>query len=377
MIRLMVVFGGGDEGGGPAYLKSYIKGIDKKRFEITYISLGRDTLAEELADDLAAVEVFRGRRGSMLGAVASLRLAIERYEPDVIHTHGLRANFAGRLAGRARGVPVVTTVHSAISRDYANPMKGIVATALDGLTLPLTDRFIAISNAIKADLIQRGVAPDKVTVIYNGIDETPSRPTRLEARKRLGIGTDEFAVGSVARLEPNKGIRYLVGAASELSRCISGLKVVIVGSGSEGESLKKLALKLGLEKEVVFCGFLPDAIKLLVAFDVFAMPSLSEGFGLAAVEAMAARVPVVASRVGGLAEIFEDGESGLLVEPGDRMALANAILSLYERPDRRSGLAEKAYKVYRAKFTAERFIAETESLLMEVCAGRKLGDPRS
>ncbi len=368
MARVMLVFGGGDEGGGPAYLKSYIKGIDKGRFEIVYISFGRDSLADELADHFAASEVFSGSRGSMLGAALSLRSAIARYAPDLIHTHGFRANFAGRLAGRACGIPVVTTVHSAISRDYANPLKGFLATSLDALTLPLTDRYIAISNAIKDDLVRRGVSPDKIAVIYNGVGEATRRLSRSEARKRLGIGAEEFAVGSVARLEPNKGIRYLVNATGSLSRRIAGLRVIIIGVGSERKSLEGLVKKLGLENVVIFCGFLPNAVELLEAFDVFAMPSLSEGFGLAAVEAMASRVPVVATRVGGLTEIFEDGKSGLLVEPGNHVALADAILSLYENRGRRSALAERAYEVYREKFTEDRFIAETERFLAEVCA---------
>lgn len=373
MIKLMVIFGGGDEGGGPAYLKSLLKGIDKERFEVVYLSLGRDSLADELADYVSAVEVLEGRQGMLVGSVKSVKKAVRRHGTQLIHTHGFRANFAGRLAGRSLGVPVVTTVHSVISTDYANPFKALLAPRIDNITLALTGRFIAISNAIKEDLSGRGVPPEKISVVYNGIDPYEPSPDRDAARAALGglipvrelgrAGEDAFIVGTVARLEPNKGVINLVRAVKKLTESIPGLRVIIIGSGIEREALEKEASTLGVSNVVEFLGYQLDVRRLIPGFDVFALPSLSEGFGLVIVEAMAAGVPVVASRVGGIPEIIDHEKSGLLVEPGDPRALGHGVARLYESSSLRSSIAEEAAKIFIDRFTTDRFVKATEKVL--------------
>lgn len=369
----MLVFGGGDEGGGPAYLKSFLKNLDKKRFEVVYVSLGRDSLSKELEGHVSSVEILVGWRGSLFLSALGVYRALKMYNPDVIHTHGLRANLAGRLAGRAKGVPVVTTVHSAISRDYANALKQFWAPRIDNLTLSLTDRFIVVSEAIKEDLVNRGMPPENISIVYNGVDIPGERPPSSDGRTRIGLYAEQFVVGTVARLEPNKGIKYLIRAAKELKPKLANVKVVVIGAGRDRQELERESERLGLTDIIDFLGFREDARSLMTSFDVFTLPSLMEGFALVVIEAMAAGIPVVASKVGGVPEIIQDGRNGLLVEPGDPRSLAEAIFKLQESPDLRSMIVAEAYKDFNDRFTTERFVTETENVLEETAMAVRKG----
>ncbi|MCL4499024.1 MAG: glycosyltransferase [Chloroflexi bacterium] len=371
MTKVMLVFGGGDEGGGPAYLKSLLKNLDKSRFEVVYVSLGRDHLAEELRDDVKATDILEGWKAYLFTSGVGVRQALNKYHPDVVFTHGLRANLAGRAAGWSRKVPVVTTVHSAIARDYANAFKQHIAPKIDDLSLPLTDRFIAVSNAIRNDLIRRGVAPGKISIVYNGVDIPDERPLLSEVRAQLGLSTEHFVVGTVARLEPNKGIKFLVCAAKELREQLSDLRVVIVGAGRDKLDLEREAERLGISDIVTFTGFREDARRLMTSFDIFALPSLMEGFALVVIEAMAAGIPVVASQVGGVPEIIDNGRNGLLVDASDPRSLSQAILKLYHFPELRRSIMREAYEDFYGRFTTERFVAETANVLEEVGAGSR------
>ncbi|MHB0977641.1 MAG: glycosyltransferase family 4 protein [Candidatus Aquicultorales bacterium] len=374
MTRVMLVFGGGDEGGGPAYLKSLLRHMDRARFQVTYVSLGRDSLAAEVSEFVAATEVVEGWRASLAGSVSGVFGALRKHKADVIHTHGLRANLAGRVAGRLMGIPVVTTVHSAISLDYADRIKQFLAPKVDSSTLSLTTRFIAVSAAIKKDLIKRRVPEEKITVVYNGVDVPIGQPVAEEARRRLGVSGDEFVVGTVARLEPNKGIRFLIRAAADLRPLLPKLKVVIVGSGRDRRELEREAERLGLGEVVAFTGFQEDARALMSAFDVFALPSLMEGFALVVIEAMASGIPVVASKVGGVPEIVQEGRNGLLVEPGDPKSLAEAILKLHASPQLRRSIIGEAYQDFSERFTTQRFVEGTERVLEEVAGHRSIAE---
>ncbi|MBC7106760.1 MAG: glycosyltransferase, partial [Firmicutes bacterium] len=238
-------------------------------------------------------------------------------DADLVHTHGVRANLLGRIAARLARRPLVTTVHSLLRMDYPTLWTRLPNALAERLTRGLTRRFIAVSRQLAEELVREGVAPARVSVIYNGIDVEDFQPRRPrdQVRRELGYGPGVPLVATVARLHPVKGHRYLLEAARLVVEARPEVRFLVVGAGPGRENLEAYAEQLGVGKQVRFTGFVSDVASLLGAVDLVVVPSLWEGFGLTAVEALNVGVPVVATAVGGLPEVVRPRETGLLVPP--------------------------------------------------------------
>jgi len=218
------------------------------------------------------------------------------------------------------------------------------------------DAVIAISRPIADVLIDAGVAADRIRVIHSGIDAG-----RFAASEEPELGPgDAFVVGTVAHLEKRKGHRYLLEAAQLLKHEGYAFKLVLAGSGSLRQPLEEMVQALGLAEQVSFFGFVSDVPKFLASLDIFVLPSLYEGLGVAALEAMAAGKAVVASRVGGLTELVDDGETGFLVAPGNARELAAAIAKLIHDKELRSSFGRKGAARVRDHFTMQQMAKKTE-----------------
>lgn len=278
----------------------------------------------------------------------------ERY--DVIHFHTKRAHaLAAWLGGARRGSTRVVTrrMDYPIRRGWYD--RYLYNRAVDGV--------IAISDGIAALLVEGGVGREKIRVIYSGVDPEPFEKIAPPA----GAGV---VIGTVAVLEERKGHRFLLEAAAELKRQGRPMKYRIAGDGSEKENLKTLARSLGLEEEVEFLGFVSDVPAFLSSIDVFVLPSLFEGLGVAALEAMAAAKPVVATNVGGLRELVADRTTGVLVPPADSSALARAIAELVSERERMREMGESGRARVREHFTMEGMAQKSESYYYELLEGR-------
>ena len=194
----------------------------------------------------------------------------------------------------------------------------------------------------------------KVTCIRNGIDLAgkPVQTDRWRTRKELSVDSETCLIGTVGRLTPVKGIPYLLDAARILLRQGANVKVLVVGDGSIRQDLLAQARNLGVGERVVFLGHREDTDVLLQALDIFVLPSLSEGIPMALLEAMAASRPIVASRVGGIPEIIEDGVEGFLVEPMDVDSLAERCRRLIKSPDVARKMGEQARTRVERDFSA-------------------------
>lgn len=225
------------------------------------------------------------------------------------------------------------------------------------------DGVIAISEKIAALLIEGGVQGEKIRVIYSGVDiaSLENRPVPTER-------TSVPVVGMVAALEERKGHRFLVEAAAELKREGQRLHYKVAGNGPEREKLRELAVALGLQEEIEFVGFVSDVAAFLASIDLFVLPSLFEGLGVAALEAMAAGKPVIATEVGGLSELVEDRRTGLVVPPGDAHALARAIGELVSQDDLMRELGENGRRRVAERFTMERMARQNEAYYYELLA---------
>ncbi len=297
----------------------------------------------------------------------AMALALLRDEPEVVHAHayGFFPVLAGGLAELLRGLPLVVTAHS----DPGGPTfsKRLFDWVVPAVTLRRADRVIALTNIESQNLERLGVDASRIRVIPNGVDlkEFEGLPARPEPR-------DEFALLFVGRCYPKqKGLEHLISA---LELVLSKWKVhlTIVGEDWGGMgTLKALAKALGVEKHVTFTGALPrhEVIKAFASADAFVLPSLFEPFGIVLLEAMAAGLPVVASRVGGIVEVVSDGKTGLLVPPGDPRSLANALGNLISDSNLRRRLGS-AGRTKAAGYSWEGILPQILEVYREAMAER-------
>jgi glycosyltransferase involved in cell wall biosynthesis len=213
-------------------------------------------------------------------------------------------------------------------------------------------------------MIDEGIHPTKITVIYDGI-ELPSPPgpeTRLAARRLLGVDEQEFLVGNVGHLTREKGHEVLVRGFKKILARQPAAKLLIVGDGPLRDPLRRLVKELELETNVVMLGQIADLGSILPAMDLFVYPSLEEGLGSVLLMAMAYRVPVCASRTGGIPELVLDETTGRLFAPGDSDALAEVVASSLARPTQMQECADKAFTRVTQQFQVERMVSATFDL---------------
>jgi len=280
-------------------------------------------------------------------------LVLRRLAPgfDVVHFHTARAHALAPLS-RGRGARLVVTRRM----DYV-PAGGPYVRFLYNRAV---DAVIAISEGVRAALVRVGVRTERIRVVPSGIDAARlAAPPHARAalRRERGLSDEDVAVVVVGALEARKGHAVLLGAAAALAPAAPRLRYVFCGEGRQAEALARAAAALDGAVEMV--GFRRDVAACLAAADVVALPSLQEGLGVAALEAMAAGRPVVASRVGGLAEAVVHEETGLLVPPGDPTALATALARLARDPGLRARLGAAGRERVLGRYTAARMAEGT------------------
>ncbi len=260
------------------------------------------------------------------------------------------------LVARLLGTRIYFVEHRMVDRWLTkNPLRFLYA---------FQSRFattIAVSQALAQQLTTIGVSEKRIRVVYVGIDlQQFPWPRRREEHQT------SFIVGTVAGLEPGKGIAYLLKAILEVREHIPNIRVLVIGTGPERKKLVWLASQLGLREAVQWVGFQREAQRWYNHFDVFVLPSIkAESFGIVVIEAMAAGVPVIATRLGGVPEIIQDGVNGLLVPPGDAHAIAEKILSLYYHRERIAALAGAARKSVEERFRHDTMIRHMIKLFDE------------
>lgn len=280
---------------------------------------------------------LRIRNSVDAGAGLKLRRLLTHQPYDIVHFHTARAHALAPFAQRRAGALIVTRrMDYAPNRLFA---PWLYNRAVDGVA--------AISPAVAEVLVRAGVARERIAIIPSGVDCARFRPPTVSERERargeLGLTETEVAVGTAGMLEPRKGHRYLIEAMAMLhgdaemtgARKVTGARCFIAGGGKLAAELAEQVRQHRLGDSIRMMGMVEDSRALLWALDIFAMPSLQEGLGVAALEAMACGLPVVASAVGGLAEAVEDERTGIKVAAGDARGLADAIARLAAAPDGR------------------------------------------
>jgi glycosyltransferase involved in cell wall biosynthesis len=323
-------------GGAQRMLAYAAAAMDRDRYQLHVAHWGRPTeLQAELKRLGIPVLPLDAGGSSLLRLALSFGKQVRRLRPDVVHTHLFDADLIGILTARALGVPsCCSTVHS--FSFFSTPLH---RWRYRRVLSPLVRRFFAVSRTLADFLVRECRVPaSRVRVIVNGVDIARFAPT-ADAPPRSAPGP---TIGVLTRLDSRKGLPYLVQATEQLRSDLPNIQLLIAGDGEERATLERQARSLGLTERVVFTGAVTDPASFYRTLDLFVLPSLDEAFGLVLLEAMAAGLPVIGTRVGGVPEILEDGQQGLLVAPADSRALAEAIRSLWGDPDRRKRMAEAA-----------------------------------
>jgi glycosyltransferase involved in cell wall biosynthesis len=351
---------------GPRTLPSHetFDGVEVIRFpmalpeDLTYgrVAQSRVSMLGKLARLAVMTEYLEAQYSTTLAAVRARKA-------DVIHAHwAIPTGPAALLAARRAGLPSVITMHG--GDVYVNPAQGYdfptrwyVRPALRW-TLRHAGALTAITEDCRQHALRAGAPPESVHIVFNGTDLRRFSPEDNGA-KPLDRDYGPRMIFACRQLFPRKGIRFLIEAAAQLKPSFPDLQLVLAGDGFERPELVRLADRLGIGGQVTFLGWVPNAAlpPYYRAAAVSVIPSLEEGFGIPAAEAMGCETPVVATDAGGLPEVVEHGVTGLVVPRGDSAALAQAIGSLLEDPERRRrmGVAgrERALRLFDWDRTAE------------------------
>ena len=301
-------------------------------------------LHEKAAAEGLPVLPIRMRSELDLPAVLKLARAMKREGCRLAHFHDAHAVAVGKAAAALAKVPL-----RIISRRVDFPVKSRRRYVKN------VDAVIAISDEVKRVLVKGGVPAKLVEVVPSGVDFAPFRDVadRDFLRRELRFRPDDYLVGIVAQLEDHKGHRYLIDATRVIKEETPRIKLIVVGSGSLEMELSRQAQDLGVEDLVFFLGFREDVPRILASLDLFVLSSHMEGLGSSILDAMAAKLPVVATRAGGIPEIVVHRETGLLVPPRSPSALAEAVLKLYKDRKLAAALGAKGFEVVHEKFSAE------------------------
>jgi glycosyltransferase involved in cell wall biosynthesis len=298
--------------------------------------------------------------------VNAVRSHIRAIRPDLVHTHLGTSDLVGGLAARSLRTPSVSTIHAVKQRRTGTDGAKDAVFALSQRLCAA--RVIVVSNSARAAYLGQSCGMDgRVVRIYNGIDLAPEPGGGAAVRAELGLAADDLVVGMVSALRVEKGHDVAIAAVAQLRERFPQLRLLIAGQGPRAEQIARLAAPLG--DTVVLAGRRTDVARVFDALDVCLHPSLLDAFPTTLIEALAAYVPVVATAIGGIPEIIDDGRTGVLVPaPPTAEAVATALAALLEEPARRVSLAESGRRDYLERFTAGPWVEQTRDVYDAVLA---------
>lgn len=352
----------GGPGGAETVYLNLVRGLDPARWRHVAVLPTRGWMYDQLTE--FGIEPILMPERSSLDVTFFARMAalIHRQGVEIIHGHLFGSAVRAALLARVCGIPGVATLHGGSDLPPGEHWRGLkVAIVNHGLK-----RIVFVSEPLRRAFLDNvPLRRDLTVVIPNGINaERFESSYGAEFRAEFGIEPSDFVVGTVANPGPAKGFDVLLDAAAILKAKSSGYRFVVVGDLSFGRGAELLEARAarGLTDDVVMTGFRSDVHSAYAAFDVYALTSRSEGFSLSLVEAMAAGLPVVATRCGGPEQILEDGVTGLLVENGSSEAIASSIERLRASAGERRRLGEAARTSVRERFTLDAQIRAYEEL---------------
>jgi len=376
--------------GGPAIHTILLsEGLDKSRFETILVS----GMTEQGEGDMAYLAEEKGVRPIIipeLGRTLSIRndiiafwklfCLIKSEKPDIIHTHTAKAGTLGRLAGvvykltfelpaLSFKLKLIHTFHGHVLHSYFGRIKSVLFIWTERFLAIFTHKIIAVSESVRKELIGLKIStPQKIISISLGLEL--ERYLRIE--KNTPGHRDYKSVGIIGRLVPVKNHRMFLDVAKRLKGTLGSgqrMKFLIVGDGPLRKELEDYVRKLGISEDVVFTGWIRDLEKIYSRLDVVALTSLNEGTPVALIEAQAAACPCVATKVGGVTDVIEEGRSGFLVTSGDTQRFIEALIKLLNNPTLMQSMGEYSRNKVKDRFSKSRLLKDTENLYEQQLRG--------
>ncbi len=353
-MKVIHLISGGDTGGAKTHIHYLLSGLCSQ-IDATLVCFMEGEFSKEAAAlGIPTIVMEDG----IPTALKKLKAMIKQGGYELIHSHGARGNVMAMLLRKSCGIPVITTVHSDPKLDYlGRPMAALTYGSANALAIKRTDYLVGVSDSMRELLIERGADPNSVFSIYNGVDFSivPHCEDKIGYLKSLGLDcdNDSVVVGIAARLDPVKDVATLIKGFAEGYKSCERLRLVIAGNGMEMEALKSLAAELGVEKAVAFPGWIDDINTFFGAIDINTLTSLSETFPYALTEGSRAKLATVASRVGGVPRLIEDGKTGYLFAAGDYAKLGQRLAQLAKDPELREKMGGALYEKARDEFSVE------------------------
>jgi len=354
-IKILFVANAIEVGGAEKFLLDLLKHLDRTSFDLHLATvIGGGSLEKEFYSLSLPIYIHGVKRIRYLGGVVQFYKLMRKIKPDIVHTQLFAADLWGRLAAWIAQVPIIITTEQNVNVDQS-----WLRETLKKLTYKLTTKVVAISTAVKNYAIKRYQLPaDKIIIIPNDVDLTALEKRFAAAPPKP---TDKKIIINTGRLVPQKGQQYLLEAFALLPQK-NNYELWIVGSGPLKKDLEIQAQKLNIKTHVKFLGTRHDVPELLAQAHLFAFSSIFEGLGIAVLEAAAAKLPIVATKIDGILDIIKDGESGLLVEPKNPQALAQAMEQMLTNPEQAQQMAIKAYEQIKNNFEVKAVVKKYEEL---------------
>jgi len=344
-------------GGTEKHLLDLVKGFSRK-YQLFLLAPPGETLEQFQSEGIAYYSFPRLEQEPLTGIKTfykHLKRILREQQIDLIHIHAAaELVLLTRLV--ARRIPIVFTVHG-----YHGSMKGWDYWLAARISNCFATRVVTVARAEEDILLKKGIRSSKIQTILNGVPD----PFKLKLQKPeilKDIPEDGTIIGAIARLETTKGLTYLFQAFQEVFDKYQRLSLVIVGAGSKEAELKREVEELGISQNTIFTGYQKNIHDFLHCFDILVIPSLHEAHPLVLLEGTGHGKPIIATGVGGIPEVIEDGINGLLIPPADPGALVAKLTLLLEDAELRNRLGRNSRKTYEEKFAVSRMLLETEKL---------------
>lgn len=373
--------------GGPAiHVILLSAGLNNERWQTRLVS-GVEAPGEGnmlgLAAEKGVEPLIYSRLGRELNPLRDIVMIAQLYRlfrqerPDVVHTHTAKAGTVGRIAAWLAGVPVVVhTFHGHVLHSYFSPRKERFFRWVEQTLARITTQILAVSESCRQDLIHYRIStPEHIRMVPLGLElerfRNQDEQVRRSLREEWNLPPDAFAVGIIARMVPIKRHEDLLHALPAVLAKHPNTYFLIIGDGERRNELEALARERQVEHRVIFTGFRDDQPQVLQALDLVTLTSANEGLPVAIIEALSAGKPVVATRVGGVPELVEDGVSGYLAEPKDPESIAAALLKALDDPEKTRQMGQAAQEKTLQRYSIKRLVGDLETLYDELLARRE------
>jgi len=364
-------------GGAQRFLYELITHLDNNKYEII-IAAGnmgeRNELFERLSKNnikTAEIKNFSNIFGfKNFLAFIEIFWLIAKFDPDVLYLLSSEAGFSGSIAGSLyrllfwqKNPKIIYRIGGWAFKEPKNIIIKKIYLWAEKISAPFKDIIITNSEFDRQLAIKNRIAkPEKIITIYNGLDINKLEFLPKEEAKKFIKSKNGILIGTIANLYKNKGLDFLILAAARIKKSQPDCRFIIIGSGPEKQKLENLIKKYGLEDYVFLIGRIPNACQYLKAFNLFVLSSIKEGQPWTILEAMAAEMPIVATNIAGIPETIENEKSGILVEPADSTALAEAIEKMLTHPSLAQECAKNTYLTVKTKFGIDEMTRKNEEL---------------